>query len=193
MPLIPSSRAELFLQLQHAPCGEGATASRRGIKPTAPFCSPATALLQVPTKPDPEVAQQVYTTDIGDSDQRFNLWRSALFAMPQGVSPRQLAATPEGDAGTWGAVGCGPRLPAHRGCLRHVRALRRAPRPNLGQLNHALGVSHGGETQPAWMGMWAATLRYGLWLKLGNSVTLAFQKPKIRFHSGIYQDTGANM
>lgn len=25
MPLIPSSRAELFLQLQHAPCGEGAT------------------------------------------------------------------------------------------------------------------------------------------------------------------------
>lgn len=113
--------------------------------------------------------------------------------MPQGVSPRQLAATLEGDAGMWGAVGCGPRLPAHRGCLRHVRALQSAPRPNFGQLNHALGVSHSGEMRTAWMGMRVATLHYRLWLKIGNSVTLALQKEKIRFHSGIYQNTGANM
>ena len=39
MTLIPSTGAELLLQLWHAPCGEGAMASCLGTQPTAPFCS----------------------------------------------------------------------------------------------------------------------------------------------------------
>lgn len=109
------------------------------------------------------------------------------------ASLRQLGAALEGEAGTWSAVGCAPCLPAHWGSLRHGRAFWRAPKPIFGQLNHALGVSHSSKLQQAWMWMWIGMLHYGLWLKVEYSATLAFQKQKIRFHSGIYQGTGANM
>lgn len=90
------------------------------------FSAPQPLLLGMPTEPDPQVAEQVYTTDIGDSIQCFNLCCLALFVMLQGAPTEWLAATLECRVIRCGGSCTAPASPSgmsktHQGILKGTK------------------------------------------------------------------------
>lgn len=142
-----------------------------GIKPTALFCSTATSLLRVPVEPWSQGGLAGLYRRHRGLHLVLQPLVSGAFCDAAGCPPGAVGCHSGrmlmyGDAGTWGVVGCAPHLPAPQGCLRHVRAFWRAPRPIFVQLNHALRVSCSSKMLPAWMWIWIPALHYGWTLKI---------------------------